>query len=93
MTNTATAEGQAKRRKELARPYRDELRKGEGEDRARYLASRVHELDGLEPEDMSAVSRRLGQHHAKVFGYQLGYDTDYVRGMDDGEPPEGAQRD
>jgi hypothetical protein len=91
MKDTTTVEGRAKRKKELAAPYREQLRSEEGPAGVKYAAMRVHELDGLEPEDMSAISRRLGQHHAKVFGYQLGYDTDYVRGMDDGEPPVGAR--
>jgi hypothetical protein len=90
MTQTWTAEGRAKRRKQFAAPYRQQLRDGEGRAGATHAAIRIHELDGLEPEDMSAITRRLGNADAKKLGHRLGYDVDYIPGMDDGEAPKGA---
>jgi hypothetical protein len=88
--DTTTKEGMEKRRHQLAAPYREQLRKGAGRSGVQYAAMRIHDLGGLEPEDMSAITRRIGNADAKKLGYRLGYDVDYIPGMDDGEPPKGA---
>jgi hypothetical protein len=89
--DTTTKEGMLKRRQQLAAPYRSQLRNGEGRQGVQYAAMRIHDLTGLEPEDMSAITRRIGNGDAKKLGYRLGYDVDYIAGMDDGEPPKGAE--